>query len=281
MNPIPGSGPSPVPSSTRAGCRSWSSVAPPSPAARGRLWAHPARVLGELFDQLCGRVSGQDLTPNQGGEDPDLDPLLLPEIEGRVLVVLQEEGTRLARYVVRHAGVAGVGISAGARSPVDGPGYGLFAPAYALLPDEDGHQMSLLVEVGELGPEAEEALLRGRSMGKVDPIVRLLYFGLETQPSACNRREGERVAYSSLAISVFEASGDHQFCPALFDAVYGLVGMQLSYLVFEGEVCPRLVDRLFSLGRRDETFSGDALPQYPLRPGAVRNAENEVGRVST
>src|SRR5215204_1493977 len=147
---------------------------------------------------------------------------------------------------MRHAGVTGVGIAAGSCSPVDGPGYRLLAPPYALLPYEDGHHAPLHVEVRKLGPEAEKAFLRRGSMGKVDPIVRLLYFGLETQPSASNGREGERVAYSSLICTVGQPSGNDQVCPSLLDAVYGLVGIQLSYVVFEGEVGPRLVDRLFS-----------------------------------
>src|SRR5215208_1345170 len=125
-----------------------------------------------MFDQLCRRVSAQDLSPYQRGENADLDPVILPEVEGRVLVVLQKEGTRLAGYEVRHAGVAGVRITTGAGFQVDGPGYGLLAPAYALLPDEDGYHVSLHVEVRVLGPEAEEALPRGRSMGKVKPGCR-------------------------------------------------------------------------------------------------------------
>ncbi len=44
---------------------------------------------------------------------------------------------------------------------------------------------------------------------------------------------------------------------------------------------PRLVDPLLSFGGGDETLAGNTLPQYPLRPGAVRNAENYIRRVST
>src|SRR5215203_4933149 len=112
----------------------------------------------------------------------------------------------------------------------------------------------------------------------VEPIVGLRDFGLETQPSACNGRERERIADPFRVVVVGEPSCDHQIGSALLDAVYGLVGMQLCYLVLEGQMRPRLADRLLSLGGRDETLSGDALPQYPFRPGAVSNAENEVGR---
>ena len=137
-----------------------------------------------------------------------------------------------------HAGVASIRITTGAGSSVDGPGYGLLTLAYALLPDQDGLQVSLHIEVRKLGPEAEEALLRGRSMGKVEPVAGLFAFGFETQPSVRNGREGELVAYPSLVAHFGEPPGDYQIGPLLLDVVYGLVGMQLSYLVFKGEVCP-------------------------------------------
>src|SRR5215203_2192910 len=41
------------------------------------------------------------------------------------------------------------------------------------------------------------------------------------------------------------------------------------------------MDRILSLSGGDETLSGNTLPQYSLRPGAVGNAENEVRRISS
>src|SRR5215210_3828154 len=41
------------------------------------------------------------------------------------------------------------------------------------------------------------------------------------------------------------------------------------------------MDRLLSLSGGDETLSGNTLPQYSLRPGAVGNGENEVRRISS
>jgi hypothetical protein len=75
-------------------------------------------------------------------------------------------------------------------------------------------------------------------MGGVEPVAGFFAVGLETQPSVRNGREGELVAYSSLLAPFGEPPGDYQVGPSLLDAVYGLVGMQLSYLVFKGEVCP-------------------------------------------
>src|SRR5918994_751416 len=172
--------------------------------------AHPPRVPSVLFDQAPRRVRCQDLAPHPRSKNADLNPIPLSEVKCRVLVILQEQRTRLARNVVGHAGVAGVGISAGSSLPVGCPGYGLLAPSYALLPDENGHYASLHVEVRELGPEAEEALFRRRSIGKVDPVVRLPNLGFEREHPVGNGSKGERIVDSLGIFRADEPAGDQQ-----------------------------------------------------------------------
>src|SRR5215203_3315767 len=241
--------------------------------------AHPSRVPCVLFDQALRRVSRRDLAPHPRSEDAELNPVLLCKVEGRVLVVLQEQGTRLARNVVRHAGVAGIGVAAGAGLPVGCPGHGLLAPAYALLPDEDGHEASLHVEVRELGPEAEEPLLRRRTVGKVDSVVRLPDLSFEREPPVGNRREGERIVDPLRIVCTYEPTGHQQRIVALLDPVYGLVGMWIGDFVFQGDVRPLLPDGLPALGGRDETCSGNAAPEHPVRPEAMSDVERDVRKI--
>src|SRR5215203_1047900 len=238
--------------------------------------AHPSGVLGVLFDQTRRRVRRRDLTPHPRSENAELNPILLAEVEGRVFVVLQEQGTRLARYVVRHAGVAGVGVAAGACLPVGGLGHGLLAPAYALFPDEDGNDASLHVEVRELGPEAEEALLRRRGVGEIDPVAGLPYLGLESEPPVANGRKGKRIVDALGIIRADEPAGDQQPVVALLDTVYGLVGMRVGNFVFHGDVRPLLPDGLFALGGGEETHPGNGAPEHPFRPEAVDDVEVDL-----
>ncbi len=187
-----------------------------------RQRAHPARVLGVLLDELGGRLSAQDLASHARREDLDLNPVLLPQVEGRVLVVLQEEGAHLARHVVRHAGAAGVRAPARVGLPVGAPGDGLLTPPYPLLLNEDGHLVPLRVEVRELLPEAEEAFAGRRSVGEVDPVVGPLHLSLEAQTLRRRGREGEPVSYPAGAAVEEPALQDKGFSLPL-DRIYRLV----------------------------------------------------------
>src|SRR5918994_1810411 len=217
-----------------------------------------AGVLGVLPNELGRGLSTQDLAAHPGGEDLDLDSVLLLQVERRVLVVLQKERAHLGRNVVRHAGVAGVRVSTSISLPVRRPRYGLFAPPYPLLLDEDRDLAPFEVEVGVLHPEAEEALLRRGGVGQIDAVVGLLDLRHEAQPPFGHRRERERV------VQVFsiadEASGHDERCSLLLDAVYGLVCTQLLYLVFDEEVHARPAYRLLAPGGRDEALPGNAAP---------------------
>src|SRR5215208_2185648 len=249
-------------------------------AAKDPIWqgTHPAGVLGVLPNELGRGLSTQDLAAHPGGEDLDLDSVLLLQVERRVLVVLQKERAHLARNVVRHAGVAGVRVSTSISLPVRRPCYGLFAPPYPLLLDEDRDLAAFEVEVRILHPEAEEALLRRGSVGQIDAVVGLLYLSHEAQPSFGHGRERERVVQVSSIAD--EAPGDDERGSHLLDAVYGLVHAQLLYLVFDEEVPARLAYRLLAPGGRDEALPGNAAPQETVWIGTGRDAKHGPGRIS-
>src|SRR5215211_7207727 len=239
-----------------------------------RQGAHPARIFGVLLYQLGRVFPAEDLAPHPGGEDLDLDSVLLPQIKGGVLVVLQKQRTHLARYVVRHAGVAGVRAPASVGLPVCRERYGLLAPSYALLLDKNGDLFALHVEVGVLRPEAEEILPGVRGVGQIDPVVRLLHLRLEAQTPPGHGREGQRV------IDIFSTQktpGYDQRLSLLLDAVYRLVRVNILYLVLDKEVPARLADRLLAPGGRDEALPWDAAPQDAVGIGTVRDAQ-EVAR---
>src|SRR5829696_1745480 len=245
-------------------------------AAKDPIWqgTHPAGVLGVLPNELGRGLSTQDLAAHPRGEDLDLDSVLLLQVERRVLVVLQKERAHLGRNVVRHAGVAGVRVSTSISLPVRRPRYGLFAPPYPLLLDEDRDLAAFEVEVRILHPEAEEALLRRGSVGQIDAVVGLLYLSHEAQPSFGHGRERERVVQVSSIAD--EAPGDDERGSHLLDAVYGLVHAQLLYLVFDEEVPARLAYRLLAPGGRDEALPRDGAPQETIWIGAGRDAQESI-----
>ncbi len=132
---------------------------------------HPPGIARVALDQLQRRPPIENPADHPPRPDLDLEPLRLPQVEGRILLVLQEHRPQPAGDEMRRRAFGDIRAAAGAaRQQIHQPGDEPPAAADAVLLHQDRQELALLVEEGELLAEAEEALLRAAREPQRHPV---------------------------------------------------------------------------------------------------------------
>jgi hypothetical protein len=107
-----------------------------------------------------------------------------------------------------------------------------------------------------------------RSADQIDAVIGLLHLSLEAQTIPAHGREGERVAHPFTPAQ--KTPRDVQRLRPPLDAVYRLVGVDVTYLVLDKEVPARLAD--LSLPRAADTKLSPGMLHHSARLGSERCA---------
>ena len=132
---------------------------------------HPPGIVGIGLDQLERRPPVEDPPGHHPRPDLHVELVAPAHVEGRVFEVLQEHRAQPRGDELRRRALGDVGAAAAvAGEEIDRAGDDPPPPPDAVLLHQDRQEVALLVEVGELQPEAEEALLGARPEPERDAV---------------------------------------------------------------------------------------------------------------